>query len=172
MLFTPQLIKDYFKKLQLISVSIYSLGHGANDAQKTMGIIALLLFTGGFLGDQFDIPFWVVLISHITIALGTLVGGFKVVKTMGTKITKLRPIDGFCSETAGAATIIASSLFGIPVSTTHVIGGSISGVGVLKKYSAVNWKIARKIIAAWFVTIPLTAIGAAAIYYIFSFFLF
>jgi len=162
----PGKLQDLFRKLQLISVSFYSLGHGTNDAQKTMGVISLLLFLGGFSGDSFHIPFWVVLLSHFTIALGTLAGGQRIVKTMATKITKLRPIDGFCAETAGAGVIGLCSVFGIPVSTTHVIGGSISGVGVMNRTSAVNWNVARRIVIAWFLTIPLTAIVAAATYFI------
>ncbi len=162
----PGKINNWFKKLQLISVSVYSLGHGTNDAQKTMGIISLMLFSGGFLGTQFDIPWWVIIISHTTIALGTIAGGWKVVKTMGTKITKLRPINGFCAETAGAGVVIGSSLFGIPVSTTHVISGSIIGVGLTKRLSAVRWGIARNIIWAWILTIPVTAFIGALSYLI------
>lgn len=162
----PGKINDAFKKIQLVSVSVYSLGHGTNDAQKTMGIIALLLFLGGFSGDSFSIPFWVVLLSHATIALGTIAGGRKIVQTMATKITKLRPIDGFCAETSGAGVILACSVLGIPVSTTHVIAGSISGVGVVNRTGAVNWSVAKKIVAAWFLTIPLTALVAAIIYYL------
>jgi len=162
----PGKIQSVFKYAQLLSVSVYSLGHGTNDAQKTMGVISLLLFMGGFLGNSFSIPFWVVILSHLTIATGTLAGGRRIVKTMATKITKLRPIEGFCAESAGAAVIWACSSFGIPVSTTHVIAGSISGVGVLNRTSAVNWNIARKIVAAWFLTIPLTAIVAAVAYVI------
>ncbi|MDD5340562.1 MAG: inorganic phosphate transporter [Candidatus ainarchaeum sp.] len=165
----PSLIQGWFRKLQLISVSVYSMGHGSNDAQKTAGIIALLLFLGGFSGAGFNIPWWVIMMSYLTIALGTLVGGRKIVKTMATKITKLRPIDGFCAETAGAATILGCSHFGIPVSTTHVIAGSISGVGVLKRSSAVSWNVARRIVYAWFLTIPLTAVAAALIYYVVAF---
>lgn len=159
----PEKVQQHFKKIQLLSVSVYSLGHGANDAQKTMGIITLLLFIGGFI-DSFQVPAWVIIASHSTIAIGTLAGGWAVVKTMGTQITKLRPIDGFCAETAGAGVIIGSSVFGIPVSTTHVITGSISGVGVMNRTTAVNWSIAKRIVYAWFLTIPLTAIAAAAIY--------
>ncbi|MEW6722926.1 MAG: inorganic phosphate transporter [Candidatus Micrarchaeota archaeon] len=160
----PGKIQEQFRRLQLISVSVYSLGHGANDAQKTMGIITLLLFTGGYISD-FHVPAWVVFASHTTIALGTLAGGWAVVKTMGTQITKLRPIDGFCAETAGAGVIIGSSMLGIPVSTTHVITGSISGVGTLNRTTAVNWSIAKRIMYAWFLTIPLTALAAAAVYF-------
>ena len=162
----PGKVNHWFKKLQLISVSIYSLGHGTNDAQKTMGIISILLFSGGMLGTQFDIPWWVIIISHTTIALGTIVGGWKVVKTMGTKITKLRPINGFCAETAGAGVVIGSTIFGIPVSTTHVISGSIVGVGLTKRASAVRWSVARNIVWAWILTIPVTAFVGALSYLI------
>ncbi len=156
----PEKINRHFRRLQLISASVYSLGHGTNDAQKTMGIIAILLFTGGFLGGEFHVPFWVVLLSHGTIAAGTMAGGWRVVKTLGLKITKLRPIHGFCAETAGAATIIGSTLAGIPVSTTHVIAGSIFGIGVTKRFSAVRWTVARKIVWAWAITIPFaTSVG-------------
>jgi PiT family inorganic phosphate transporter len=165
----PSLVQGYFRKLQLISVSVLSLGHGSNDAQKTIGIVSLLLFIGGFSGKTFNIPWWVIIMSYLTIALGTLIGGRNIVKTMATKITKLRPIDGFCAETAGAASVIGCSIFGIPVSTTHVISGAISGVGVMKRSTAVNWNVARRIVMAWFLTIPLTAIAAALIYYVVAF---
>ena len=154
----PRIVNEYFKKLQLVSVSIYSLGHGANDAQKTMGIIALLLFSGGLLGSEFHVPFWVVLLSHGTIAAGTLAGGWKVVKTMGTRLTNLKPMQGFCAESSGALTIIFCSIAGIPVSTTHVICGSIAGVGFARRASAVRWFLARKIVWAWILTIPASAI--------------
>lgn len=160
----PGRVQSLFKAAQLVSVSIYSLGHGTNDAQKTMGIIALLLFLGGYLGDAFEVPFWVVILSHLTIAAGTLAGGRQIVKTMATKITRLRPVDGFCAETAGAGVIWACSIFGIPVSTTHVIAGSISGVGVMNRASSVNWTVAKKMVYAWFLTIPLTALLSAAVY--------
>lgn len=159
----PGKVNGYFKKLQLISVSVYSLGHGTNDAQKTMGIISLLLFSGGFLGTQFHVPFWVVLLSHTAIALGTLAGGWKVVKTMGVRLTNLKPLQGFCAESASAATIIFCTIAGIPVSTTHVISGGITGVGMTRRTSAVRWVTARKIAFAWFLTIPVTAaIGFAS----------
>ncbi|OIO28341.1 anion permease [Candidatus Micrarchaeota archaeon CG_4_10_14_0_2_um_filter_60_11] len=161
----PSSVNSWFKKLQLVSASVYSLGHGTNDAQKTMGIITLLLFSGGMLGTQFAVPFWVVIMSHATIAAGTLAGGRRVVKTLALKITKLRPIHGFCAETAGAASIIGSTLMGIPVSTTHVIAGSIMGVGASQRASAVRWVLARKIIAAWALTIPVAALCGAVAYY-------
>ncbi len=149
---------DLFKKLQLISISVYSLGHGTNDAQKTMGIISLLLFSAGFLGTEFSVPFWVVLLSHSVIALGTLAGGWRVVKTMGVKLTNLKPFQGFCAESAGALTIIVCSVVGIPVSTTHVISGSIAGVGFTRRVSAVRWSTAQKIVWAWLFTLPATAL--------------
>ncbi|MFH1663520.1 MAG: inorganic phosphate transporter [archaeon] len=162
----PGKVNNYFKKLQLISVSVYSLGHGTNDAQKTMGLISILLFSGGFLGSEFFVPWWVIIASYTTIALGTIAGGWKVVKTMGTKITKLRPVNGFCAETSGAAVILGSTFFGIPVSTTHVISGSIMGVGISKRLSAVRWQIARNIVWAWILTIPVTALIGAMSYLI------
>ncbi|MFH1200512.1 MAG: inorganic phosphate transporter [Candidatus Micrarchaeota archaeon] len=154
---SPGKVNDHFKKLQLLSASVYSLGHGTNDAQKTMGIISILLFSGGMLGPEFYIPFWVVILSHTTIAIGTLAGGASIIKTMGMKLTRLRPIHGFCAETSGAGVIIGCTLLGIPVSTTHVIAGSIAGVGVSRRASAVDWGLFRKIVAAWFLTLPLTA---------------
>src|SRR3989338_2891381 len=168
---SPSVVNNYFKKLQLISVSIYSKSHGTNDAQKTMGVISLLLFTGGFLGTVFFVPFWVVLLSHATIALGTLAGGSKVVKTMGTKLTNLKPMQGFCAESSGALTIIFCTLFGIPVSTTHVICGSIAGVGLTRRTSAVRWVLARKIVWAWILTIPVSAAIGFACFKILSLFL-
>jgi len=162
----PGKVNNWFKRLQLISVSVYSLGHGTNDAQKTIGIISMMLFTGGFLGTEFFIPWWVIILSYTVIALGTIAGGWRVVKTMGTKITKLKPFHGFCAETSGAGVIIASSIFGIPVSTTHVISGSIMGVGVARRLSAVRWSIARNIVWAWILTIPVTAFIGALSYLI------
>ncbi len=160
---SPASVNNLFKKLQLVSVSVYSLGHGTNDAQKTMGIITLLLFSGGVI-SAFHVPFWVVIVSHTTIAMGTLAGGAKVIKTMGMKITKLKPINGFCAETSGAGVILGSTLLGIPVSTTHVIGGAISGVGATRGASAVRWSIARKIVYTWILTIPVTALAGAIAY--------
>ncbi|MBI2045269.1 inorganic phosphate transporter [Candidatus Pacearchaeota archaeon] len=167
----PSKVNNYFKKLQLISVFAYSLSHGTNDAQKTMGIIAITLFTAGLLGATFHVPFWVVIVSHLTIALGTLAGGKKVVKTIGLKITKLNPIYGFCAETAGAGTIIISSIMGVPVSTTHVISGSIIGVGATRRVSAIRWRIARKMLLAWLFTIPTSALIGAITYLIISVFI-
>jgi PiT family inorganic phosphate transporter len=155
-----------FKKLQLLSAAIYSISHGLNDAQKTMGIIALVLFSGGYLGSKFHIPFWVVIACHSVIALGTLSGGWRIVKTMGMKITKLQPIGGFCAETSAAISIIGASMAGIPVSTTHTITGAIMGVGSTKRLSAVRWGVAGTIVWAWVLTIPITGTLSAGIYYL------
>jgi len=155
-----------FKKLQLLSAAVYSISHGLNDAQKTMGIIALVLFSGGYLGATFHIPFWVVIACHSVIALGTLSGGWRIVKTMGMKITKLQPIGGFCAETSAAISIIGASMAGIPVSTTHTITGAIMGVGATRRLSAVRWGVAGTIIWAWVLTIPITGTLSAGIYYI------
>lgn len=158
---TPTRVDRLFRKLQLVSAGLYSLGHGTNDAQKTMGIIAGVLYTSGYM-KTFGIPFWVVLICHGAIALGTLSGGWRIVKTMGMRITQLRPVDGFAAETAGAITILGSSALGIPVSTTHTITGAIVGVGSIKRVSAVRWGIATRIVWAWLLTIPASA-GIAAL---------
>jgi PiT family inorganic phosphate transporter len=160
-----------FGRLQLISASLYSLGHGTNDAQKTMGIIAVLLYNAGYLGPTFYVPFYVVLMAHAAIALGTLIGGWRVVETMGMRITKLTPVHGFSAETGGAATIIFSSLLGIPVSTTHTISGSIMGVGALRRLSAVRWGVARRIVLTWILTIPCSAGMSALIYWIINMFI-
>lgn len=156
-------VDQYFKKLQLFSAGIYSFSHGTNDAQKTMGIITPLLFSIGYFGASVDpnnlpVPFWVILSAHAAIALGTLAGGWRIVKTMGHRITKLRPVHGFAAETAGAATILGASIAGIPVSTTHVISSSIMGVGATKRVSAVRWGIARNIVWVWILTIPISAL--------------
>ena len=153
-------INKWFRKLQLVSAAAYSLGHGTNDAQKTMGIIAVLLFSAGYLGDEFYVPVWVILAAHTAIALGTLAGGWRVIKTMGMKITKLHPIHGFSAESSAALTLLGTATFGIPVSTTHVIAGSIMGVGSTKRLSAVRWGLVRKIILTWVVTIPISVIVA------------
>jgi len=153
-----------FKKMQLLSAAVYSLGHGMNDAQKTMGIIAMILYSRGFLGDTFYIPIWVVISCYTMIALGTMAGGWRIVKTMGTKITKLQPMGGFCAETAAAIAIIGASLAGIPVSTTHTITGAIVGVGATKRWTAVRWGVAGTIIWAWVLTIPVSALMSAVIY--------
>lgn len=157
----PEKANPWFKRLQILSAATYSISHGTNDAQKTVGIISLLLFSAGLLGNTFYVPTWVLFASYTTIALGTLAGGKNVIKTMGLKITKLRPVNGFCAETAGSAVVIGSTLLGIPVSTTHVISGSIIGVGALKRVSAVRWGVARRIVWAWILTLPFSAIVGA-----------
>jgi len=155
-------INGWFRKLQLLSAAAYSLGHGTNDAQKTMGIITTLLVTTGIL-KTFEVPTWVILSSHTAIAFGTLFGGWRIVKTMGTKITKLKPSGGFAAESAGAITLLVTAFSGIAVSTTHVISGAIMGVGATKRFSAVRWGLASNIIIAWIITIPASAaIGALA----------
>src|ERR671935_3308282 len=151
---TPGRVDWIFRRMQLVSAAAYSLGHGTNDAQKTMGIIAVLLFSTGHLGPEFYIPFWVILAAHAAIGLGTLCGGWRIVKTMGMRITKLRPVGGFCAEAAGALTLIGTAIGGIPVSTTQTISGSIMGVGALQRFSAVRWGVAGRIITAWVLTHP------------------
>jgi PiT family inorganic phosphate transporter len=165
---TPSLVDKYFGKLQLVSAGLYSLGHGTNDAQKTMGIIAGLLYTTGYL-KTFMIPVWVILICHAAIALGTMSGGWRIVKTMGQRITKLKPVGGFCAETAGAITLLGTAFAGIPVSTTHTITGAIMGVGATRRLSAVRWGVANTILWAWVLTIPLSALIAAITYVIVRF---
>jgi PiT family inorganic phosphate transporter len=160
----PLHVDHIFRKGQLVSAALYSLGHGGNDAQKTMGIIASLLFSAGLLGTTFHIPFWVVIICHTAIALGTMFGGWRIVKTMGQKVAKLKPVDGFCAESGAAITLFASSAFGIPVSTTHTITGAIMGVGSIKRISAVKWGVAGRIVWAWILTIPCSAIISATAY--------
>jgi len=160
---SPNRVDRFFRKGQLFSAACYSLGHGGNDAQKTMGIITGLLVATGYLKD-FDVPLWVILISHAAIALGTLFGGWRIVKTMGSKITKLVPVGGFCAETAGAITIVGATLGGIPVSTTHTITGAIMGVGATKRLSAVKWGVAGRIVWAWILTIPVAGFVSAAAY--------
>jgi PiT family inorganic phosphate transporter len=155
-----------FRRLQLFSAAIYSLSHGMNDAQKTMGIITMVLFSTGYLTGSFHVPFWVIISSYLFIALGTMAGGWRIVKTMGTKITKLAPMGGFCAETAAALSIIGATIGGIPVSTTHTITGAIIGVGSTKRLTAVRWGIAGNIIWAWILTIPMSALIAAASYHI------
>lgn len=156
-------INGVFRKLQLASAAVYSLGHGTNDAQKTMGVITGLLVTAGVL-KTFEVPYWVVLMSHLAIALGTLFGGWRIVKTMGQKITKLKPAQGFCAETAGGITLLLTAWGGIPVSTTHTITGAIMGVGATKRLSAVRWGLAGNIIMAWLLTIPASAAVGAISY--------
>jgi PiT family inorganic phosphate transporter len=166
----PARINKLFRRLQLLSACLFSLGHGGNDAQKTMGIIASLMVSSGYM-KTFDIPLWIVLSAHGAIALGTLSGGWRIVRTMGQRITKLRPIDGFCAETASAASIFLATHFGVPVSTTHVITGAISGVGATRRLSAVRWGVTLKIVWAWIFTIPGAGLMGAAFYVLFRLFL-
>ncbi len=161
---TPYAVDTLFRSLQFVSASLYSLGHGGNDAQKTMGIIAVLLYSQGMLGAKFYVPFWVVIVCQLAMGLGTLVGGWRIVKTMGSKITRLTPVQGFCAETGGAATLFVATALGIPVSTTHTITGSIIGVGAARKVSAVRWNIAGGIVIAWVITIPASGLIAAFAY--------
>ncbi len=153
-----------FRRLQLVSAALYSLGHGTNDAQKTMGIIAVLLFTQGFIGPVFYVPFYVILMAHAAIATGTYAGGWRIIRTMGMRITKLAPFGGFSAETAAASTLFLTAHMGIPVSTTHTIAGAIIGVGATRRLSAVRWWVARRIVWAWFLTIPASAAISAAAY--------
>jgi len=162
----PAWVDRLFRRLQLASSALVSLGHGTNDAQKTMGIIAALLFANGYLGKTFYVPYWVVIAATAAIAAGTLAGGWRIVKTMGMRITKLEPVGGFCAEAAAAISILGASLGGIPVSTTHTISGAIVGVGANRRLSAVRWGVATRIIWAWVVTIPAAALAAAITYVI------
>jgi PiT family inorganic phosphate transporter len=161
---TPFSVDRTFRRLQFFSASLYSLGHGGNDAQKTMGIIAALLFSQGHLGQEFYVPFWVVLTCQAAMALGTLFGGWRIVKTMGSKITRLIPMQGFCAEAAGSITLFGATWLGIPVSTTHTITGAIVGVGSARKVSAVRWGVASNIVVAWVLTIPAAGIIGAVTY--------
>jgi inorganic phosphate transporter, PiT family len=167
----PSFADRIFRKLQFVSASAYSLGHGGNDAQKTMGIIAVLLFSRGMLGDEFHVPFWVVITCQAAIALGTLFGGWRIVHTMGSRITRLSPQQGFCAETGGAITLFMATGMGVPVSTTHTITGSIVGVGAARRASAVRWGVARSIVTAWFITMPAAAIIGAVFFWVGGFFL-
>jgi inorganic phosphate transporter, PiT family len=160
----PSVINRWSRIAQLFSAAAYSLGHGGNDAQKTMGIITSLLFTGGLI-SEFRIPLWVVLSAQAAIAIGTLSGGWRIVKTMGQKITQLVPLDGFCAETASAISIFTATHLGVPVSTTHVITGAISGVGAVRRFSAVRWGVTLNIVWAWVMTIPAAGIIGALIYF-------
>jgi inorganic phosphate transporter, PiT family len=157
------MVNSYFKRLQIVSSSLVSLSHGSNDAQKTMGVITALLVATGYL-SKFSVPLWVAVMANSAIALGTLFGGWRIVRTMGFKVTKLDPVHGFAAETTAAGVIISSSLLGIPVSTTHCVSGSIMGVGATKRFSAVRWGVARRIIWAWLITIPLSAAIASVAY--------
>lgn len=161
---TPYGVDIIFRYMQFVSASLYSLGHGGNDAQKTMGIIAALLFSQGYLGGEFHVPFWVVITCQAAMGLGTLMGGWRIVKTMGSKITRLTPVQGFCAETGGAITLFAATYLGIPVSTTHTITGAIIGVGAARKMSAVRWGIAGNIVIAWIITIPAAGLISALTY--------
>jgi len=158
---SPSRIDRWFRRLQLLSASLYSLGHGGNDAQKTIGIIWMLLIASGYLGTQEPVPAWVIAACYLMIGLGTAFGGWRIVRTMGQRITKLRPVDGFCAEAGGAITLFATAALGIPVSTTHTITGAIVGVGATQNTSAVRWGIAGNIVWAWILTIPCSAFIAA-----------
>ncbi|HEV8630546.1 MAG TPA: inorganic phosphate transporter, partial [Thermoanaerobaculia bacterium] len=162
---SPHKVDVIFRRLQLVSAALYSLGHGSNDAQKTMGIIAGVLLTGGYL-TTFSIPVWVILAAHAAIALGTLSGGWRIVHTMGQRVTRLQPVGGFAAETSGAITLFLASSFGIPVSTTHTITGAIVGVGATRRLSAVRWGVAGRIVWAWVLTIPCAAAIAAASFWL------
>jgi PiT family inorganic phosphate transporter len=161
---TPFAVDRKFRVMQMGSAALYSMGHGANDAQKTMGIIAGLLYAEGLLGGEFYVPFWVVITCQAAMGLGTLIGGWRIVRTMGTRITRLKPVQGFCAETAGAATLYLATSFGVPVSTTQTITGAIVGVGAARRVSAVRWGIAGSLLIAWTVTIPASAVIGALFY--------
>lgn len=163
---TPYAVDGRFRILQLASCSMFSLGHGANDAQKAMALIGLLLFSQGHLGETFHIPFWVVIACQAAMGLGTLMGGWKIVRTMGSRLTDLRPMQGFCAETGGAVTLFGATWLGIPVSTTHTVTGAIVGVGAARRASAVRWGVARRIVWAWVVTLPASAAVGAVSYYL------
>jgi PiT family inorganic phosphate transporter len=163
---SPFGVDAVFRTLQFASASLYSLGHGGNDAQKTMGIIAVLLFSQGYLGDVFHVPFWVVITCQAAMGLGTLIGGWRIVHTMGSKITRLTPMQGFCAETGGAIALFGATWLGIPVSTTHTITGSIIGVGAARKVSAVRWNVAGNIVFAWIITLPAAALMGGMFYWL------
>ena len=163
---TPSKVDRWFRRLQLVSASLYSLGHGGNDAQKTIGIIWMLLIGAGYLGTQDPVPIWVIAACYIAIALGTMFGGWRIVKTMGQRITKLRPVGGCCAETGGAITLFLATTLGIPVSTTHTITGAIVGVGAAQNVSAVRWGVAGNILWAWILTIPCSAFIAGLAWYL------
>jgi len=161
---TPSKVDHLFRKGQLLSAAAYSLGHGGNDAQKTMGVITGLLYSAGYLGGKFEVPGWVALACYAAMGLGTMSGGWRIVKTMGHKISKLKPVDGFCAESGAAATLYLASSMGVPVSTTHTITGAIMGVGTMKRFSAVKWGVAGQIVWAWVLTIPGSALISAVFY--------
>jgi PiT family inorganic phosphate transporter len=163
--FTPGRVDRWFRRLQLLSAALFSLGHGGNDAQKTMGIIAVLLYSNGLTGSTFYVPFWVVLVCHLAMGLGTLSGGWRIVRTMGMSLTKLKPVQGFCAETGGASMLFLATALGVPVSTTHTITGAIVGVGWVTRPSGVRWAVALRIVWAWLLTIQSAALIAAASYF-------
>lgn len=163
---TPLGVDKRFRKLQLVSSALYSLGHGANDAQKTMGIIAVLLYSQGMLGDTFYVPYWVVVSCYVAIAAGTMSGGWRIVKTMGSKITRLTPAQGFSAETGAALMLYLATWLGIPVSSTHTITGAIVGVGASRRLSAVRWNVASSIVVAWVITLPAAGVIAALTYWL------
>jgi len=165
----PSAVDNTFRTLQLVSAAFYSLGHGGNDAQKTMGVIAVLLYSQGFLGAAFYVPFWVILTCQAAMGLGTLFGGWRIVHTMGSKITRLHPVQGFCAEAGGAITLFLATYLGIPVSTTHTITGAIIGVGAARKVAAVRWNVASNVVFAWIVTLPATALFGSVFYGLGSF---
>jgi PiT family inorganic phosphate transporter len=162
----PNIADSTFRKLQLVSAAMFSLGHGGNDAQKTMGIIAVLLFSHGITGPEFEVPFWVVITCQAALGLGTCFGGWRIVHTMGSKITRLTPQQGFCAETGGAITIFLATHIGVPISTTHTITGAIVGVGASRRMSAVRWNVAGRIVWAWVVTLPASGLVAAGFYWL------
>jgi PiT family inorganic phosphate transporter len=163
---SPYRIDRWFRRMQLVSASLYSLGHGGNDAQKTIGIIWMLLISANVEGARESAPVWVIVACYVAIALGTLIGGWRIVKTLGQRITKLKPVHGFCAETGGAITLFVASAFGIPVSTTHTITGAIVGVGATRKFSAVRWGVAGNIVWAWIFTIPASAFVSAVAWWV------
>ena len=165
---TPPAVDNFFRSAQLLSAALYSLGHGGNDAQKTMGIIAVLLYSQGLLGATFHIPFWVVLICQAAMAIGTLVGGWRIVHTLGSRITHLHPVQGFCAEAGGSITLFLATYFGVPVSTTHTITGAIVGVGAARKVAGVRWNVASNVVFAWIVTLPAAAFFGATFYELYS----
>jgi PiT family inorganic phosphate transporter len=165
----PRRVDNWFRRLQLLSAAFFSLNHGANDAQKTMGIIASLLLAAGYI-DHFYVPFWVIISAHAAISLGTLAGGWRIIHTMGSKITKLQPVGGFAAETGAAVALLTATHFGVPVSTTHAITGAIVGVGATRRLSAVRWGVARQIVWAWVLTIPGAFIIAALTYRLLHFY--
>jgi inorganic phosphate transporter, PiT family len=162
--FSPRAVDSRFRRMQFISAALYSLGHGGNDAQKTMGIIAVLLYSQGLLGPAFHVPLWVILACNGSMALGTLAGGWRIVRTMGLRLTNLSPMQGSCAEAGGAITLFLATSLGIPVSTTHTIAGAIAGVGAAKRVSAVRWNVAGSIVIAWILTLPASAVLAATAY--------